>query len=301
MSYDKIIKTMKVGFMAPFYPVPAGVEDRVAWAFARAHEMGCTTLDGIFGMEDTGRYIDYLKGLMDKYNIEPDIRTGRKLFDLTGPDGKAARDELILRCKTMHKLGLNILRSAYNGMLKLNFSRYDKQVGRAGHMKRCIENLREAAKILEDEEIFLGIENHMDFTGRDFVEIFDAVDSPCVGAALDTGNGMTVFSDPNEEYKLLAPYVITTHIKDTNVLQDPAKAHAPYAPVDCMIGEGFVDIEDAIETMARKSKHAVGLHLIVETGAGYFPYADLSDVERDALQKKFYDAYVERLLQIVNR
>ena len=123
-----------------------------------------------------------------------------------------------------------------------------------------------------------------------------------VGCALDTGNGITVFSDPNREYQVLAPYVITTHIKDMKIIPDTAPGHAPYTCSNCDMGDGIVNIPDAIETMARKSKFAKGLHLIAETGAnGWAPeYANLSREEQDAVSTAWYDSYVAKLLAFVN-
>jgi sugar phosphate isomerase/epimerase len=306
MSYDKIIRSMKVGFMGPFYPVPADVSDgdRVEWLFKRAHEIGCTTMDYAFRFDDSDESTAKLKGLMETYDIEPDMRTPRNLFSLAGGDADAgqAKKDLILRCKTMHKLGLHILRAGY-GKNTIPSSRFSRDIDVEAHKQKLIDNLRAAAEILEDEGIYFALENHCDFTAQEFVEIFEAVDSPNVGCALDTGNGIIVFSDPNVEYKLLAPYVITTHIKDMDIIADPEKDHVPFMSCNALMGEGIVDIEDAIETCARRSKHAEGLHLIVETGTGGWApqFSHMTDEERTALCKTWFDTYIEKLLKFIDR
>jgi len=306
MSYNEIIKTMKVGFMGPFYPVPSDVkdEDRIEWLFKRSYELGCKTIDYCFPFDDSDASISKLKHLMDKYDIEPDMRAPRGLFKIygCGEESERVKEELKKRCDSMHKLGLKIMRCGY-GMNTIATSRFNPKIPVKDHMQKLIDNLKEAATILEEEHIFLAIENHCDFTAQELVEIFDAVDSPYVGCALDTGNGIIVFNDPNLEYKLLAPYVITTHIKDMAIIDDPDKEHVPFTSCAVMMGEGIVDIEDAIETIARKSKHARGLHLIVETGAtGWAPqYKDMPMEERIALSKAWYDGYIEKLLQFINR
>ena len=301
MGYDKIIKSMKVGFMGPFYPVPEDVaqEDRIEWLFRRANELGCTTMDYAFMFDDSDGAVAKLKGLMEKYNIEPDMRTARSLF---GDDKELARKEMAVRCGSMHKLGLNILRSGY-GRNTIPYSRYSSDICVKDHMQKLIDSLKNVACVLEDEGVYLGIENHCDFTAYEFVEIFDAVDSPNIGCALDTGNGIIVFTDPNIEYKLLAPYVITTHIKDMAIITDTAKDHVPFTACNALMGEGIVDIEGAIETMARKSKHAKGLHLIVETGTGGWApqFSDMPAAERTALNKVWFDTYVAKLLKFIDR
>ena len=301
MSYNNIIKSMKVGFMGPFYPVPADVpkDDSIEWLFRRSQEIGCKTMDYAFRFDDSADSIAKLKGLMDKYDIEPDMRTA---FSLFGDDAAAARQDMKIRCESVNKLGLHIVRSGY-GRNQIPSSRFNPDFCVKDHMKKLIDCLSNVAPVLEDAGVYLAIENHCDFTAHEFVEIFDAVDSPNVGCALDTGNGIIVFSDPNVEYKALAPYVITTHIKDMGIIQDTAVDHVPFTSCNALMGEGIVDIEDAIETMARKSKHAKGLHLIVETGTGGWApqYADMPKEERTALCKVWFDTYVEKLLKFITR
>jgi len=304
MGYDKVIRSMKVGFMAPFYPVPADVkeEDKIEWLFRRARELGCTTMDYCFPFDDSDESVARLKHLMETYGIEPDMRAPFDLFELKGGEGARIRGALKARCASMHELGLNIMRSGY-GHNTIPTSRFNRDIPVRDHMQRLIDVLREAAEVLEDEGIYLAIENHCDFTAQEFVEIFDAVDSPNVGCALDTGNGIIVFNDPNVEYKLLAPYAITTHIKDMGIIADPARDHVPFMSCNALMGEGIVDIEDAIETLARKSKHAVGLHLIVETGTGGWApqYADMPEDERTTLCKVWYDTYIAKLMKFIDR
>jgi len=287
--------------MGPFYPVPDDVasEDRVEWLFRRSNELGCGTMDYAFPFEDSDEAVAKLKHLMETYGIEPDLRAPRSLF---GDDPGASRKEMQIRCKTMHKLGLNIIRSGY-GRNTIPFSRFSPDIKVKAHMQKLIDCLSNVAGVLEDEGIYLAIENHCDFIAQEFVVMFDAVDSPNVGCALDTGNGITVFNDPNVEYKLLAPYAITTHIKDMNIIADNAPDHVPFMSCNALMGEGIVDIEDAIETLARKSKHAQGLHLIVETGTGGWApqYYGMPAGERTALNKLWYDTYIEKLLKFIDR
>lgn len=306
MSYNDIIRSMKVGFMGPFYPVPDDVPeaDRIEWLFKRSKELGCTTMDYAFPFDDSDSSIAKLKYLIETYNVEPDMRPDKSFENraLFGDDPGKARKHMEERCESMHKLGLNIIRSGYGGNT-IPTSRYSRDISVKDHMQKVIDCLRNVAGILEEHSVYLGIENHCDFTAQEFVQIFDAVDSPNVGCALDTGNGIIVYNDPNVEYKLLAPYTITTHIKDMNVIADPTTDHVPFMSCNELLGEGIVDWEDAIETLARKSKHARGLRLIAETGTGGWApqYSDMPESERTALNKVWYDTYVEKLLKFIDR
>jgi sugar phosphate isomerase/epimerase len=306
MSYNKIIKSKKVGFMGPFYPVPDEIpqEGHIEWLFQRSHEIGCKTMDYAFSFEDTEASVAKLKTMIETYDIEPDMRTPMSLFSLggNGTESETARKELVVRCKSMRKLGLRILRSGY-GRNTIPSSRFNPELCVKDHMQKMIVPLRAAAEILEDEGIYLAIEDHCDFTAQELVEILDEVDSPNVGCALDTGNGIIVFDDPNEDNRLLAPYAITTHIKDMAIIADPAPDHVPFMSCNALMGEGIVDIEGAIETLARKSKFACGLHLIVETGTGGWApqFFGMPEKERTALNKVWFDTYVDKLLKFIDR
>jgi hypothetical protein len=87
------------------------------------------------------------------------------------------------------------------------------------------------------------------------------------------------------------------------IIADPARDHVPFMSCNALMGEGIVDIEDAIETLARKSKHAQGLHLIVETGTGGWApqFSDMPEDERTALCKTWYDTYIAKLLKFIDR
>ena len=306
MSYDKIISTMKVGFMGPFYPVPDDVpaEKKVEWLFNRAQEMGCTTMDYAFPFDDSDDAVAKLKDLMQKHNIEPDMRPDNRADGkraVFGDDPAYERKQILKRSKSMQKLGLNIMRSGY-GMLVIPQSRFNRDRKVKDHLDDLVKSLKNVAPVLEDEGMYLAIENHCDFNAHEFVYVFEEVDSPNVGCALDTGNGLTVFYDINEEYKILAPYTITTHIKDMVVIQDTAENHAPFTCCNCNLGDGHLDWQDCIETLARKSKFAKGLRLISETGAsGWSPQNNhLSEEEKTKLQKVYFDTYTEKLLGYVN-
>ena len=124
------------------------------------------------------------------------------------------------------------------------------------------------------------------------------VGSPNVGCALDTANGFTVFSDPNDDVKILAPYAITTHIKDMVVLKDPIGWRIPFYVVGCALGEGHVDIPAAIDELAKKSPHAKGLHLIIEVGwVENDPEWDRAQI--DANMKSIFDRSIEYLKKLV--
>jgi sugar phosphate isomerase/epimerase len=84
-------------------------------------------------------------------------------------------------------------------------------------LARWRAQLPRAASWLEREGIEAGIENHKDLTAAEQAALLREVGSPALGACLDLGNNLALLEDPMETVETLAPYVVTTHLKDMAV------------------------------------------------------------------------------------
>jgi sugar phosphate isomerase/epimerase len=60
----------------------------------------------------------------------------------------------------------------------------------------------------------VGIENHKDWRAEELVELIRSVDSRYLGACVDFGNNVALLEDPLDTTRALAPYAVTTHLKD---------------------------------------------------------------------------------------
>jgi 3-oxoisoapionate decarboxylase len=60
----------------------------------------------------------------------------------------------------------------------------------------------------------VALENHLDFTIDELVQLIRRVNSPNVGVLYDIGNGISTLDDPIESAEKLAPYILATHYKD---------------------------------------------------------------------------------------
>jgi sugar phosphate isomerase/epimerase len=196
--------------------------------------------------------------------IEPYVRSP---FDVVGPASREARAALVDCLQATKLLGGPVMRTAYG----------DQTVARTRfgttplneHLELLESNLREAAKIAESEDIVLAIENHTDFSGPEWKTVFSHVGSERIRCALDTGNGLTIFSDPVEDSEALASWTVTTHIKDMRVIDNPrpAKGMSPMVPfglIGCPIGEGNIDLVTIVRRLVTESPLGDRLPLIVE-------------------------------------
>lgn len=266
---------MKLGWIGYVYPVPANIEDpfeRVKWCVDEAVRLQCHTgqLGARIDMND-----DILVGkareLFEANGMEYEGRCPHEIFDLAdGGDNTEKIAAIREACAEAKKLGYKIVRVGYNTAIHIDNTRWSRKPGWTGafQLERMAKSLKEAAKIFEDEDIYCAVENHLDFSGKEYHEVFAEVNSPRMGCALDFANGLGAFVDPNLDVEYLAEHAFTTHVKDSKLIMTPFNGsnNFPYIPVGCTLGEGTLDIPKAIELLCEKSPLKQGLHLIIEQG-----------------------------------
>jgi sugar phosphate isomerase/epimerase len=260
---------MKLGFVGFIYTPPQDITDPlegIKWQIKRVSELGGSVFHTALTPFPEGEASDHaLKEYIDSMGVELELGTG-SVFELTGPKAKEAREQLAKDIAKAKFFGSKIIRTGY-GRLVAKTTRFNKEFPLKEHMKFVVDNLKEAAKIFEDAGIYFALENHCDFKGKEFAEMFSEVNSKHVGCALDTANGYTVYCDPDEDVEYLAEFAVTTHIKD--MLVDDYKSDTgliPFQARGCAVGDGSVNIPRAIELLEQRSPFANGLHLIIEQG-----------------------------------
>jgi sugar phosphate isomerase/epimerase len=73
---------------------------------------------------------------------------------------------------------------------------------------------KKAVKVAEDYKIKMAVENHIDFTADEILQLIENVDSEYFGINFDTGNFLRLLDDPIAGMEKLAPYTFATHVKD---------------------------------------------------------------------------------------
>jgi sugar phosphate isomerase/epimerase len=282
--------TWKLGFVGFIYTPPGEIQDPVEglkWHMEKTKELGGGVTQFTLPIKWDQRIIESVKEHMVRTDNE--LELGAPVFgtlalkgSIIGDNKKEIREMVDSQIKAAQSLGVKILRGAY-GKLKLEYTRFNKNYPRKEHIQYVIDTLKETAKLFEDAGLYFALENHCDFTGKEFAEIFSAVDSRYVGCTLDTANGFTVYCDPNEDVEYLAKYAFTTHIKDM-LVQDFESEFGliPYQARGCAVGDGNVDIPRALELLDQQSPFAKGLHLIIEQG--WMNYSQITD--RQAYDKE---------------
>lgn len=144
------------------------------------------------------------------------------------------------------KLGTNIVR-VFCGDLHGSLS-YEQAQG------WIVESLKACAKVAEEEQVYLGIENHGHLAGKsDQVnEIIDQVNSPYVKSTFDTGNFLLVHEQPNDAFDQLKENIVHVHFKDFRK-KEPNENINAYRSIQgeeligTIPGDGDVDLKYIVE------------------------------------------------------
>lgn len=125
---------------------------------------------------------------------------------------------------------------------------------------RAVVKLRAEAPKAAHNNIRIGLEDHLDLTAEELLQVIERVDSPQVGVCFDTGNPLGMMEDPLETARKLAPHVVTTHLKDWKL----GWTQRGYQFAACPLGEGVVDNVGIIRLLAPMHPD---LHLNIESPA----------------------------------
>lgn len=113
-----------------------------------------------------------------------------------------------------------------------------------------------AVPIAERMKMSLALENHKDWTVEEHERLLKSYSSEYFGVCLDFGNNIALLDDPMEVVERLAPYTLTTHVKDMAV--------QPYDDgfllSEVPLGTGILDLAKMIATI-RKARPAASFML----------------------------------------
>jgi sugar phosphate isomerase/epimerase len=105
------------------------------------------------------------------------------------------------------------------------------------HIETMIKLLRAVRTEALDLGIKIGIETHGDLQAWEVKEVIETAGKDFVGATIDTGNPVTLGEDPMVTLETLAPYALTTHVRDAVVFEHPRGAAYQWVA----LGDGSVD------------------------------------------------------------
>lgn len=129
------------------------------------------------------------------------------------------------------------------------------------HMDAALNVLRRVRSRATDAGVKIAVENHSgDMQARELRMLVEAAGTDLAGVCIDSGNASWAVEDPHLTLETLAPYVLTSHMRDSAVWNSPDGAVAQWT----LMGEGNVDLEQYIRSYVERCPgRAVSLELIM--------------------------------------
>ena len=136
-------------------------------------------------------------------------------------------------------------------------------------MESAVEAIRSVRSQALDAGVKVGIENHGDFQARQVKAIIEETGKDTTGSCVDSGNPGMLSEDPFLALEILAPYIITSHFRDSVVYGHPSEAVVQWVA----LGDGSIDMKLLAQRFADLCPKAVlGLEILTGIPPKVLPY-----------------------------
>jgi len=115
------------------------------------------------------------------------------------------------------------------------------------HLESTLKGLHAARARMLDRGVKVAIENHGDLTARELRQLIQAAGADMVGVNYDSANPMWVLEDPALALEVLAPYIETSHFRDSALFSHPRGAAFQWVAM----GDGSVNLPDVVAAYRR--------------------------------------------------
>jgi sugar phosphate isomerase/epimerase len=137
-------------------------------------------------------------------------------------------------------------------LLQRRYEHFPSRVAWEQWQEAAIATLQRVEPILAKHQVRLAVENHKDWCAAEQAEVFRRLSSEWIGICLDYGNNLALLEDPLATAQTLAPWILTTHVKDMAVRQSPDGFLLSEVP----LGRGILDLS-ALTRICREANPRV--------------------------------------------
>lgn len=149
-------------------------------------------------------------------------------------NGRPAREQLLEGLQVAKTVGAKAMR-CYMGSSEDRLGPLPIEA----HMEATIKVFRSVKSEAQDLGVKIAIENHSgDMQARETRTVIEESGKDFIGACLDTGNPVWAIEDPFLTLEILAPYAVTTHVRDSIVFETPHGAASQWVAM----GDGILDL-----------------------------------------------------------
>ena len=182
-------------------------------------------------------------------------------------NGPPARDRLLQGLRVAAAVGAKSMR-CYLGTGA-------DRIGEPGidaHIANTIQLFRSVRSETLDLGMKIAIENHNgDMQAREVKTLIEESGRDFVGSNLDAGNPLWVVEDPLLTLEILAPYVITSHVRDSVLFEHPRGAAGQWVA----LGDGQIDLARFVELFRKWCPQApIQLEIITGRPPRVVPYLE---------------------------
>lgn len=184
----------------------------VRWSFHdfvdRAVQLGVdgVSLESCFFESLEPGYLSDMKAVLDERKLERVLAWGHP-DGLEGGRNEAAWREMNALIPKAQYMGADIMRIVASSLMFRNEPH-------GPQLDAVVRMLKESVKIAADCGVVLAIENHIDYTSAEILQILERVGSEHLKVNFDTGNTLRMMEDPVAAARRLGPYTVATHTKD---------------------------------------------------------------------------------------
>jgi sugar phosphate isomerase/epimerase len=228
-----------------------------------AASLGCdslfiTDLDAFESMDDSALHA--IRQQATASNIR--IQLGTWSIDPTSkafrPKWGTAEEHLALGIRAAKALGSPVLRVVLG-----TFEDRLTDGGIARHIEQVVKVCRSQKSRAVDAGVKIAVENHAgDMHSTELVQLVETAGKDFVGVNLDSGNALWTLEDPLDSLRTLAPYVLTTSLRDSAVWETPKGAAVAWTAM----GEGQIDLK---AFFAAFDELCPGVPVHIETISGF--------------------------------
>jgi sugar phosphate isomerase/epimerase len=214
-------------------------------------------------------YLQKVKDQAGRHNLSLDAGMGcicplSKSFSKNGPP---ARDRVLQGLQVAKAIGAKSMR-CYLGASA-------DRLGEPG-IEACMEATIKVFQSVRSEALDLGVkialENHSgDMQAREVKTIIEEAGKDYVASCLDTGNPMWCVEDPFVTLETLAPWTVTTHVRDSAVFETSRGAAAQWVA----LGDGCIDFVEFVADFRRLCpQSSMQLEIITGRPPTMLPYLE---------------------------
>lgn len=159
------------------------------------------------------------------------------------PKGKDDLDRFRAELRCIRDCGGTIARTVCHSGRR--YEAFDSTEAYQTFLDSSRRSLQRAEPIARAEGIRLAVENHKDRDARELADLLTEIGSEAIGATVDIGNDLALLMNPEETVRLLAPFAVSTHLKDARL----AEASQGFLLDDAPLGLGMIDVPALVRVL----------------------------------------------------